>query len=57
MTPLQNFLNTIGVLAEACMAYYSAFLKAGFTSDQALTLTGKMLECLTMLSKGSDNEE
>lgn len=43
MDDLNNFIQSIGVMAEMTAIFYNALLKAGLSEDVAVTLTAKML--------------
>lgn len=54
----KKFVEGIGAMAETCRLCYENFLKVGFTSNQALKLTEKVLEIATLANQGRNpNDE
>ncbi len=45
----KEWMDSVNIMAESSRAYYLSFLRTGFTANQALKLTEKMLECATMM--------
>ena len=43
MDDLNNFIQSIGVMAEMTAIFYNALLEAGLSEDVAVTLTAKMI--------------
>lgn len=43
MDDLNNFIQSVGAMAEMTAIFYNALLKAGLSEDVAVTLTAKML--------------
>ena len=43
MDDLNNFIQSIGVMAEMTAIFYTTLLKAGLPDDVVVTLTAKML--------------
>lgn len=43
MDDLNNFIQSVGAIAEMTAIFYNALLKAGLSEDVAVTLTAKML--------------
>lgn len=43
MDDLNNFIQSIGVMAEMTAIFYNALLEAGLSEDVAVTLTARMI--------------
>ena len=43
MDDLNNFIQSVGAMAEMTAIFYNALLDAGLSEDVAVTLTAKML--------------
>lgn len=52
---LENFLQGIGAIAEAMWVHFMSFKKVGFSDEQAMCLTEKMLEILANQAGGGKN--
>ena len=49
---LTEFINGLGALAEALKVAYNSFINAGFNEEQALYLSGQLLQTLGKLRGG-----
>lgn len=56
MDDLNNFIQSVGAMAEMTAIFYNALLKAGLSEDVAVTLTAKMLGEV-IKAGGSDQKE
>ena len=43
---IKGLIESIGAVAEVLSIAYTAFIKAGFDSQQAMQLTSEMLRCM-----------
>lgn len=50
MDRFENFFQTVGVVAETCFAHYTAFVKVGFTPEQALDLTKTYMQTTLLIA-------
>lgn len=61
MKNIEEFMNSLGGLAEMTTIFYQALVHAGLSEDIALTLTVKMIHEIAvaslMLSKSEDSDE
>ena len=52
---LNDFLNSMGIMAETMMAFYQACLKSGFTDQQANYFTGEFMRELLQEAENRKN--
>lgn len=60
MTPkekIENLINNFGAISEMLKVFYDRLIGQGFTSAQALQLTGKMLETTIIVSNQSHGSD
>ena len=57
MDDLNNFIQSVGVMAEMTAIFYNALLKAGLSEDVAVTLTAKMLGEVIKAGGSEQNED
>lgn len=61
MKNVEEFMNSLGVLAEMTAIFYQALVHAGLSEDIAITLTVKMIHEVAQLtlakSEGSNGAE
>ena len=56
MDDLNNFVQSVGAMAEMTAIFYNALLNAGLSEDVAVTLTAKMISAV-IRSNGSTKKE
>ena len=56
MEDLNNFIQSVGAMAEMTAIFYNALLDAGLSEDVAVTLTAKMISAV-LRSNGSTKKE
>lgn len=54
---LKNFLTGIGVMAESTKASYDAFIRTGFTPEQAIFLSCELMKELLQMSTQQKKQE
>ena len=54
---LNDFLNSMGVMADTMMAFYQACLKSGFTDQQANYFTGEFIRQLIQNAAMNQNPQ
>ena len=57
MDDLNNFIQSVGAMAEMTAIFYNALLKAGLSEDVAVTLTAKMLGEVIKAGGSEQNED
>lgn len=53
----KKFVESIGAMAETSRLCYQNFLRVGFTANQALKLTEKVLEIATLAGQGRNPDD
>ena len=56
MDDLNNFVQSVGAMAEMTAIFYNALLNAGLSEDVAVTLTAKMISAV-IRSNGNTKKE
>ena len=54
---LKNFLTGVGVMAESTKASYDAFIRTGFTAEQAIYLSCELMKELLRMSTQQNRQE
>ena len=54
---LKNFLTSVGIMAESTKALYDAFIRTGFTAEQAIYLSCELMKELLRMSTQLNRQE
>ena len=57
MEDLNNFIQSVGAMAEMTAIFYTTLLKAGLPDDVVVTLTAKMLGEVIKAGGSEQNED